>query len=483
MKSVLAMVAVAVAFVLGLAALAVPASAAPVSTPTWTVGQAVAYGTNVDLTSLVQPLLSSYWQSANASGAKVNALGFTGSLDIWVVDTVTGASSTLYTLSEQSASGFKFHFNTNLTTSVPLPGTYSGTMANGTCIPSYVLPMANRTVAVTVDFSALSNGTSTSWYQVSDLATTKSVVNTTLRAKGTLTGVGVPQFQFNSTTCQESIAYGPENLELDVNTQSQARTTYNPALATLSFPMSDGTTWWANATATLGATLTGTIDVTGLTSAQEQSFFQNLTGTLNSIPGIAVSGITQFPIDLAKITVTEGLNNVLQNGILQDYSVKLAEPLRATAAVRTLGDQQQHNVYLISNASYVCSATTPGFPFTLSAIFAPDYPAANAGMIAGYEATACVGGTYTTLFSLNSVPVSQASSKIQQTQNSYNPFAAAPGNAFADFFLASPYLGLILIAVVVVAVAALIVVRGRRKRGSSAPPQTPPQTPPPPGTP
>ncbi len=484
MKSVLAMVAVAVALVLGLAALAVPASAAgPVPTPMWTVGQAVAYGTNVDLTSLVQPLLSTYWKDANASGTEVNALSFTGSIDVWVIDKVTGASSTLYTLSEQSASGFKFHFNANLTASVPLPGTYSGTLVNGTCIPSYVLPMANRTVAVTVDFSALSNGTSASWYQVSNLATTKSVVNTTLRAKGTVTGVGVPQFQFNGTTCQESIAYGPENLELDVNTQTQARTTYNPALMSLSFPMSDGTTWWANSTATLGATLTGTVDVTGLTSAQEQSFFQNLTGTLNSNPLVHVSGITQFPIDLAKITVTEGLNNVLQNGILQDYSVGIAEPLRATAAVRTLGDGAQHNVYLISNASYACSATTPGFPFTLNAIFAPDYPAANAGMIAGYEATACLGGTNATLFSLKSVPVSQASSNMQQTQNSYNPFPAAPGNAFADFFLASPYLGLILIAVVVVAVAALIVVRGRRKRGSGAPPPAPPQTPPPPGTP
>ncbi len=484
MKTLLAFIAAAVALVVGLAAGAAPvAAASSVSVPTWTVGQAVAYGTHVDLTSLVQPSLSSYWAAANKSGAKVNALSFTGGIDVWVVDTVTGVSSTLYTLSEQSASGFKFSFNANLTASVPVPGTYPGTLLNGTCIPSSTFPMANRTVAVTVAFSALSNGTSASWYQVSNLATTKSVANTTLRAKGTLSGADVPEFAFNSTLCQESITYGAQNLELDVNTQSQVRTSYNPALTYLNFPMSDGSTWWANSTATLGGTFTGTIDVTGLNSAQEQSFFQNLTRTLNSLPGIAVSGISGFPIDLAKITVTEGLNNVFQNGVLQDYAVHEAEPLRATAGVRTLGDQQQHNVYVISNASYACSASATGFPFTYNAIFAPDYPAANAGMIAGYEATFCLGGTNQTLFSLGSVPVSQGQANLQNTQTTYNPFPGASGNAFADFFLASPYLGLILIAVVVVAVAALIVVRGRRKRGSGAPPQTPPQTPPPPGTP
>lgn len=487
MKTAAALMSLAVVLLLGLAALAVPASAAtPAAVPTWHVGQAVGYGTTLNLTNLVQPALDIYKANLTASGATVNALSFTGSLDVWVVDTVTGATSTYYTLSEQTASGLKFHFVANLTTSLPVPGTYAGSSSNGTCLPSLTVPMADRPIAVTADWSSLENGTAVITYQVADLSTSKQVANTTVRAKGTLVGSNVPMVELNSTTCQETISYGPRNLALDVNTQSQTRVTYTPALGTFHFPIADGNTWWAFSNATVSGTVSGTIDVRGLSSADEQAFFQNLTDALNSVSGVSVTGLDHFPIDLAKITVTAGLNSVLQNGIIQDYTVPVAENLQAIAAVRTLGDQQQHSVYLITSASYACPATSYGSsPMTYAAIYAPDYPSAGAGMVAGYEGLYCLGSTNATVFSLDSVPVSEASGKLQQTQNTYNPFPQA-SNAIADFFFASPYLGLILIAVAVVAVAALIVVRGRHRRAMPPPPAqppTPPQTPPPPGTP
>jgi hypothetical protein len=487
MKSAAAVLALSLALLLGLVALAVPASAvSPATVPTWHVGQAVGYGTTLNLTSLVQPLLDQYKKNATASGASVNVLTFTGSLDVWVYDQVTDATSTLYTLSEQSASGFKFRFIANLTASLPVPGTYAGDNSTGTCLPSLTMPMADRAIAVTVDWSALENGTSMSAYQVSDLSTTKQIANATARVRGTLDGINVPIVDFNKTTCEETISYAPQNLVIDENTQSQTRITYEPAMNYFDFPITDNKTWWANSTATVGGTVSGTIDLQGLTSAEEQAFFQNLSASLNSMAGIAVTGLDQFPIDLSKITGTAGLDNVLQNGIIQDYPLNITQNLRATAAVRTLGDQNQHPVYLITPASYTCPTTSPStLPVTYAAMYAPDYPAANAGMIAGYEGLFCLGSTSQTVFSLGSVPASQVIGDIEQTRNNYNPFPQGSTNANADFFFAAPYLGLILmaVAVVVVAVAALLVLRGHRKRRMAAPPSQPsmpPQSPPPP---
>jgi hypothetical protein len=97
MKSAAALLALSLALLLGLVTLAVPASAvSPAAVPTWHVGQAVGYGTTLNLTSLVQPLLDQYKKNATASGASVNVLTFTGSLDVWVYDQVTDATSTLY---------------------------------------------------------------------------------------------------------------------------------------------------------------------------------------------------------------------------------------------------------------------------------------------------------------------------------------------------------------------------------------------------
>ncbi len=482
MKTFAALVSLAIVALLGLAALAVPASAAPAAAvPTWHVGQAVGYGTTVNLTGPVQPLLDVYKQNLTDAGATVNALAFTGSVDVWVVDTVTGATSSTYTLSEQTAAGLKLHFVANLTTSLPDPGTYAGDRSTGSCVPNLTLPSSQRAIAVTLDWSSLENGTTTATYQAANLATTKQVANVTLRAKGSLSGYNAPKLEFNATSCVETIAYGPQDLGLAVNTQSSTRVTYVPALDTFHFPITDGNTWWANSTATVSGKVSGTIDVTGLSASDEQSFFQNVTDSLNSLAGVSVSGLTGFPIDLSKITVTVGLNNVLQNGNIQDYTIPVAESLRATAAVRTLGDQQQHPVYLIGPASYACPATVGSSSLTIAAVYAPDYPSAGAGMVAGYEGITCLLNTNYTAFSLSSVPVAQASSKQQQTQQQYNPFPAA-ANPLADFFLASPYLGVILIVVVVVAVAALVVLRGRRKRSNAPPPAQPP-TPPPPGTP
>ncbi len=464
---------------------ATSAAATPANVPTWQVGQAVGYGTSVNLGKIAQSYISQLWASANASGATVNALRLTGSLDAWFHDEVTGATSSLYTLSQSSASGVKVHFEYNLTIpNEPNPGVYPGNTSLGYCQLPNNIPTSSRTTALTIDWTSLENGTSMARYRVSDLATTKQVANTTIRASSSVKAYNLPFPDINYTACKETISYKSETLSLTANSQDQVRTTYGPALDSFNFPISDGKVWSASSNATIGATVAGTINVQGLSAQDQQSFFQNLSVALRSIPGISVSGLDGFPIDLSKITVTEGLNNILKDGVLQDQTVPLNESLRATAGTKTLSDGQQHAVYQIGPAYYVCPLSGGSLPYTIEAIYAPDFPAANAGMIVGYQGLYCVMGVSTAFVSLDNVPASQANANIQQTQTNYNPFPSAPSNTIVDFFAASPFYGLWII-VVVVAVAAAFALMRRRRRPAMAPPpqvqQSPPETPPPTG--
>lgn len=473
---VLAPLAVLIALVLS--ASAASAAAAPATLPTWTAGQAVAYGTHVDLTPEVQNYLNATKVNLTNAGATVNALTFTGTVDAWVYDQVSQVLTSQYVLSEQSAGGLKFTFNLNVSETMPVAGTYHGNCSYGFFIPTTPIPTAKQTLAVTASWTSLENGTSMSLYQKADLSLAQSKVNTTVRANAAINAYNVPSTQTNLTTCTETIAYKSENLGLQVNTQSQVRTTYTPTLDYFNFPINDGETWWANSTATLGADISGTIDVTGLSAQDQASFFENLTKTLGSLQGIGITGLSSFPIDLAKITVTVGGANVLQNGHIQDYPFPVAEDLRATSTVKTLADGNQHTVYRIAPASYACPTTFGASAETVAAVYAPDYPAANAGMIVGYDVLQCIGSTSLVVFSLDNVPTAQAQSNIQQTQTSYNPFPPSTSNALVDFFAASPFYGVWIVVAVVAVVAAILIVRRRRGPSMAAPPQ-PPQAPPP----
>jgi hypothetical protein len=485
----LALPASALVFALALAALAAPASAAaPAPVPTWQVGQAVGYGTNLNLGDLVNTYLlapvRSYPSLYNITA--IHTLNATGNFDLWEYDQVTAKTDSYYVLSTQGAQGIQLHIAVNVTeNALPRAGTYTGTKPYGYCIFS-PLPLTTGTVAVNVDVTALSTTTGSTQYQVSDLSYLRETVNASFQAKVVVSGYNLPMTQMNQTSCVETVTYDSPSFTLAVNTKDQVRALFSPAWDYFDFPMSDNETWWANSTATVGATLSGTIDVQGLSHADETGFFDNLTKAFQGA-GLAVQGLNSFPIDLAKITITAGLNNLVQNGVVQDYRLPIASHYRATASAMTLSDGNQYPVYLITDASYECppSGTSLTLPVSYAAVYAPDFPAQGAGMIVGYQLLVCAGTMNVPGFTLTNTKPADAQQKIGQTETTYNPLPPAQSNAIADFFLQTPYWGLLVLLVAVAAVAALLVMR-RRRRPAMAPPAAPaipPPPPPPPGGP
>lgn len=458
-----------------LAALPAPASAAaaPAPLPTWTQGQSVGYGTHIDLGSLADTYLAAIRANPTRYNiTSINALNVTGTFDSWEVDTVTQATSTYYTLGMQSAIGLKLHVAANLTmNNLPRAGTYAGTNYSGFCfVPS--IPTTTGTVAVTFDATVLSVTNGARRLQVTDLAYVNETQNATVQADVTFTGNNLPSESLNQTTCLETVSYKSPTFTLTVNTNDVARVYYG-AWDYFNFPINDNETWWANTTATVGASLSGTINVQGLSSQDQKAFFDNLTKSFQSA-GLTATGLTSFPIDLAKVSIAAGTSYIIHNGQVTDYPLRLDENLRAISSVQTLSDGNQHPVYLIANASYQCPPPPSSFslPIAYAAVYAPDFPAAGAGMIVGYELLVCGGSTNLPGFSLTNTNPTTARRNIGQTETTYQ-VVATPGNPLADFFLQAPYYGIILIAVAVVVVAALLVMR-RRRRPAMAPPVQPP---------
>ena len=474
-----------VALLLGLGAFAVPASAAaPATTPTWHQGQAVGYGIHYDLGSLADPYLSMIRASPSSYNlTAIRALNVTGSLDSWEVDTVSQVTSSYYVLDSQSANGIKLHEDVNVTMdNLPQAGTYSGTMTGGFCSLPQV-PVQSGTVAVALDATLLSTTSATSELQVSDLAYLSSTGNGTLQAHIAFTGYHIPYPSTNYTTCSETVTYENPTFTLTADTKEQVRLLYQPAWDFFNFPISDNKTWWSNSTAIVGTTLSGTIDVTGLSSQDEQAFFDNVTAAFQSA-GLTVTGLSAFPIDLGKVTVLLGPKYIVDNGVVTDYPVPINSNFRAIASAETLSDGSIHPTYLIADASYQCpvSGSMVSLPIGYAAVYAPDFPAAGAGMIVGYQLITCVGTQTVSAFELKNTSPADAQQQIGNTETTYQT-APSQGNAFADFFLQSPYWGILLIVAVVVVVVALLAMR-RRRRPVMAPPTaapTPPSPPPPSG--
>jgi len=452
---------------IALSTLAVPAVAQPAPVPTWTVGKAVGYGTNLDLTALAAPFLQALQADyASYNITSIQELNFTGSLDAWVHQTVQSKTDTYYVLATETADGLRVHFVLKATfDNLPLPGTYTGDCSSGFFEGD--VPETTRTVEATLDLTSLVSTSGTSRWSISDLALIQSTDDVTAQISAHAALKGLPMADLNLTACQETITYEDRDLSITVNTHDVVRELFSPALDVFEFPINPGEDWWANASATVGANVSGTINVVGLSAADEQAFFENLTAAFQSVPGLAVTGLDHFPIDLARITVTVGGVNYLQGGIVHDTTYPVEEHLQAREWNMTLADGNIHEVFLISTYQ------EPGFCLpTLYAVYSVDD-----GMIVGYQMYAGCSMSLPPVFELKPVSPAAAQDHLQQTETNYNPFPPAPGNAIVDFFVAAPYWGILLLVIAAVAVAAFVLVRRRGRR--TAPPM-PPQVPPPP---
>lgn len=478
-----ALIPLALALALALTALAVPASAQPATLPTWQVGQEVGYGTSVPIGAELAPLLNDIRAHPGTYNiSTLNYLNLTASLDAWVYQQVSMKTDTAYVLHTLSAAGLKAHFVVNASfEGLPNPGTYVGNNSLGVCMPPTIPATSTITTNVSLDLTSLMTTDARTNFLVANLAVQNDTSNTTTQVKAQAVLYNVPMLAFNETRCEVTVSYGSRDVTFTEDVQQGLATLFTPAWDVFHFPISDNETWWANTSVTLAGAETGTIDATGLTAQEEQGFFANVSQVLQAIPGLAVSGLDHFPIDLSQVSVTYLGTDLFNHGQIHQtnpYNVSL--PLRATQTNLYLSDSQWHEVFeiypdpaiLYGNVSSSLGTCPPAF----AAEYSPTYPAAGQGMIVGFAALLCPGPTQIPLFEIPNVPPSTAKGNIQATEAKYQVFAPpAAANSLADFFLQAPYWGILIIAAVVIVAVGLVAVRRRRR--PATPPPPPPPTP------
>ncbi|MGH8650521.1 MAG: hypothetical protein ACREUP_14635, partial [Burkholderiales bacterium] len=245
---------------------------------------------------------------------------------------------------------------------------------------------------------------------------------------------------------------------------------YAPALDLFDFPINDGEAWLvANSTAAVSGRISGTIDVVGLNATEEQDLFDGLNAFLESSPYV-VTGLTGFPIVLQDITVTLVAVDYLRDGEFRNFAVPVTQNLLARHTQVILADDQLHDVYLLSTPAAIPSLPGCGW------VYSPDD-----GFIVGFLCEAAPG---VPSFALDNVPPEAARQAVEQTQVEYAVTPPA-GNPVLDFFVKSPYLGILLVLAAAVVIGALLA--RRRRRPAMVPPGPPAMGPPeggmPPGSP
>jgi len=364
----------------------------------------------------------------------------------------------------------KVHFALDATIdALPDPGTYTGTRDPywGLCMYPGV-PTSSRRITVDLDVRYLEVDSEVALHNASDLALRESTTNASVESLVTFVATGLPRIEMNDTTCEQTVAYETLNLRATADVDAQVRSVFAPALDRFDFPLEDGDAWCANATATFGGTVAGTIDVTGLDPEDEADLFEAIHEALSGTAGVIVTGLDGFPVDLAQITVLVGGVEYLADGTIHDVSTPVSSCYVASERQMTLADGQFHTVYEIASAPLPMDPYLPPG----SAPYVATYYSPDDGMVVGYALVVPSGGTADPVFELRNVSPAEARSHIGTTKDQYAIQPAAAGDPVADLFLKSPYWGILVIVAAGILVAALLL--RRRRRPTSGPPAPPP---------
>jgi len=434
--------------------------AAQATVPALDVGDAVAFGTTFDLATLFEPALESLRQlDAQEENLTIERLSLTGTADTWTLLEVTEEAPETYTIGIDSANGAGLRFVLEMSVSdLPEPGTYTGTVDPefGFCVPPEI-PTGTRRFEATADLTVLETDRGTSTWNVSDLALRNVSIASALDLRSSANLRGVPDMEMDEATCEIVVRYEDRAAAASADVDLLLRVAFSPALDLFDFPIVDGETWWANATAIAAGEVHGTVDVDGLDPEEEQDLFEEIEAMLDEIAGVNVTGLDGFPVVLDAIGVTVGGVGYLREGLIHDVEVPVSLQLSAQEKTMSLADGQFHTVYVLS--SPLLAFPDLGFPVDLPTagwIYSPDH-----GMIVGF--TSEMAGV--TIFEIPNAQGDDAEANLESTRGTYAPRPSAAGNPIVDFFAAPPFLGILLVVGAAVVAGAFLILRRRRVPG------------------
>jgi hypothetical protein len=278
------------------------------ASPSWQVGDKWALAGEKDISEIwdnLEPLLAS---SLNDSlgGAPFNltlvSSSFHGVIMMDALFEVISVTSSNITLQIKIAANLTIAANVVVNTNVPEPGHYNSSSPQ----PAFV----NKDVTASVKIAAGSSGTIT----VVTTSDTRGIesINTNMNnyLMGSISGTNFPNIVGNSSDF--TLSYGPYANQIDLHALTQMHAVVSPALYVISETMVIGENRTANANITVGETISGSLDSTGIPDIVKEAYLT---------PEMANYGITGLPINLAKIYNPDPNNGIpINNGTIATRS-------------------------------------------------------------------------------------------------------------------------------------------------------------------
>jgi hypothetical protein len=442
-RSIILAAPVAVALLLAGVLLASPIVSATADAPIWHEGDKWAMGKEADIGALAGDASDLEDLLQSLGGLTLDRFDADGEAASWIVFEVVDVTSTDYNLSVSFGGKLNSEIHVQVSGEMPKAGTYGFSDINS-------LPKEQKTVELDVqeDFAVVFDGNVI--FNKTDMAVKKMGYEFKASAVVSLDGTNIPTI--NATGGQTKIEYSNYNIDIKFDLTLEINMVFDPALNIYDFPLDFEDEWTVESTATVSGAVDGFLDATGLPAEMEQEMFtQELADQ---------TGIADFPIEFDKLSSTgEGAN--IHDGIIESYDVPVYAEMACVEKIQmTVFGHGNVDVYVIEvNGGPDRLYYSPGVQFFTSV----------GTDLSGIELPGGIpsGLTPEAEMQMDTVESEQAEGGIASVATYQMQVSEDAGQSSTDsgsnFFLDSPYVGIILIVVVILVVMIAVVLVARRK--------------------
>jgi hypothetical protein len=268
--------------------------------PTWIEGDSWAIGKSIDLDTEfseqldhMEQMLQNMTGSATLEEFNVQAMA-----SAWVMVEVTSVTADEYIVQGKLAMRFNAEANVAATGEMPAAGIKAW--------DDFDYPTTTRTVSVdaAIDMAFISETTIV--FEKSTIAVRS--IETTNKASmvASINIQNIPETKFNFSDSSITYSYRSVDASIDFDMTLNVGASFAPALNVIEFPLSVGDSWTVSSLASITGSMSGFLDVKGLSSDDKAMLFDDQM--------LQDAGITEFPIDFSKLS-TEGEPKIV-NGTL-----------------------------------------------------------------------------------------------------------------------------------------------------------------------
>ena len=412
--------------------------------PTWNEGDSWAMGKSIDLDAEfseqldhMEQILQNMTGSATLDEFNVQAMA-----SAWLKAEVTSVTADEYIVQGKLAMRFNAEANVAATGEMPAAGIKAWN--------DYDYPTTTKTISVDAAIDMAFVSETTVVFEKSTMAI-KSIETTNKASMiASIKILNIPETKLNFSDLSVTYSYRSIDASIDFDMILNVEASFAPALNVIEFPLSVGDSWSVSSLASVTGSMSGFLDVKGLSSDDEEMLFDNQM--------LQNAGITEFPIDFSKLStkgepkIVNGTlipSNQYVNATMECTGLELVTlPIYGEVAIYEIatnsGSEKFHysdDIHFLTGVG--SSLEGLGLPDELSGIPLPEVDM--------------------TMNQVTSQEAEQNIDVISAYQADLSGQAGGSGNGLGDLPTSLPMIGLILVIVILAAIVAVVMVKRKKK--------------------